>query len=204
MYNYCKHHTTLGGKFRDGTVITDITIPPSCGERILLYVVQTVMKHGGKIWENPAFGTDGSIFLTSITFKSDDAREKCCEEIEKTIEEILENQKAISITPVEGEEDKFEVKLNIKLLFIKFQDIMKKINPAVNFVENNGGWFDGENGQFPGFDALEKARADGTLSEEQAKEIDSALLAFGNFMGAYMIGSQIISDKNTIIVPHKE
>ena len=76
MGNYCKHHTTIGGMFSGGTVITDITIPPSCGERILLFVIQTVMKTGGKIWENPAFGMDGSILLTPITFQSNDAREK--------------------------------------------------------------------------------------------------------------------------------
>ena len=204
MGNYCKHHTTIGGMFSGNTVITDITIPPSCGERILLFVIQTVMKTGGKIWENPAFGMDGSILLTPITFQSNDAREKCCEEIEKTIEKVLENQKPISINPVEGEEDNFEVRLNIKFLFLQFQDIMKKISPAIEFVENHGGWFDGETGQFPGFDALEKARADGTLDEEQAKEIDTALLTFGNFMGAYILGSHLIGDENTTIVPHEE
>lgn len=162
------------------------------------------MKNGGKIWENPGFGMDGSILLTPITFQSNDAREKCCEEIEKTIEKVLENQKPISINSVEGKEDEFELKLNIKFLFLQFQDIMKKISPAIEFVENNGGWFDGETGQFPGFDALEKARADGTLTEEQAKEINTALLAFGNFMGAYILGSHLIGDENTTIVPHKE
>ena len=200
MDNYCKHHTTIGGMFSDGTVITDITIPPSCGERILLFVIQTVMKNGGKIWENPAFGMDGSILLTPITFQSNDAREKCCQEIEKTIEKVLENQNPISITTVEGEEDKFEVRLNIEFLFLQFQNIMEKISPAIEFVESHGGWFDGETGQFPGFDALEKARADGTLGEEQAK----ALLTFGNFMGAYIFGSHLIDDENTTIVPLEE
>ncbi len=204
MGNYFKHHTILGGYFQEGGIVTDITIPPSCGDRILLFVIQTVLKHGGKICESPAFGMDGSIHLSPVRFQNDDAREKCCEEIEKTIETVLENQKPISINPVEGEEEKYEVKLNIKFLFLQFQDIMKKISPAIEFVESNGGWFDRETGQFPGFDALEKARADGTLNEEQAKEIDTALLTFGNFMGAYIIGSHLIGDENTTIVPHEE
>ena len=205
MGNYCKHHQTIGGRFSYGTtIVTDITIPPSCGERLLLFAIQTVMKNGGKIWSNPAFNMDGSMLLTPVTFQSNDGREKCCEEIEKAIETALENQSPTSITPVEGEEEKFEIKLNIKFLFLQFQDIMKKISPAVEYVENNGGWFDSETGQFPGFDALEKARADSTLDEEQAKEIDTALLTFGNFMGAYIIGSHLISDENTTIVPHEE
>lgn len=200
MGNYCKNYQALGLKFIGDSIVTDINIPPSCGERILLFVIQTVIKNGGKIWENPAFGMDGSILLTPITFQSNDAREKCCEEIEKTIEKVLENQKTISINPVEGEEDKFDVKLNVKFLFLQFQDIMKKINPVIEFVENNGGWFDGETGQFPGFDALEKARADGTLNEEQA----IALLTFGNFMGSYILSSHLIGNENTTIVPHEE
>ena len=32
MGNYCKHYTTIRGMFSDATVITDITIPPSCGD----------------------------------------------------------------------------------------------------------------------------------------------------------------------------
>ena len=204
MGNYCKHHHVIGGEFSDNTIVTDITIPPSCGERILLFAIQTVIKNGGKIWGNPAFGMDGSMLLTPITFQSNDGREKCSEEIEKAIETVLESQKPISITSIEGEAEKFEIRLNIKFLFLQFQDIMKKISPAVEYVENNGGWFDHETGRFPGFDALEKARADGTLDEEQAKEIDNALLTFGNFMGAYIIGSHIIGDENTTIVPHEK
>ena len=42
------------------------------------------------------------------------------------------------------------------------------------------------------------------MAKEQAKEIDTALLAFGNFMGAYILGSHLIGDENTTIVPHKE
>lgn len=204
MGNYCKHHQTIGGDFGCDTIVTDITIPPSCGERLLLFTIQTVMKYGGKIWSNPSFSIDGSIILAPVTFQSNYGREKCCEEIEKAIETVLENQKSISITPVEGEEEKFEIKLNIKFLFLQFQDIMKKISPAVEYIENNGGWFDSKTGQFPGFDALEKARADSTLDEEQTKEIDTALLTFGNFMGAYIIGSHLIGSENTTIVPHEE
>ncbi len=203
MSNYCKHHLNIGVGFIDGAIVTDITIPPGCGERLLLFAIQTVMKNGGKIWSDPAFGMDGSILLTPITFQSNDGREKCCKEIEKAIETVLEKQKPISITPFEGEEENFNFKLNIKFLFLQFQDIMKKISPAVEYVENNGGWFDHETGRFPGFDALEKARTDGTLDEERAKEIDNALLTFGNFMGAYNIGSYLISDENTTIVPHE-
>ena len=203
MGNYCKHHYHIGGGFSDGTIVTDITIPPSCGERILLFAIQTVMKNGGKIWNGPGFGVDGSMLLSPITFRTNDGRKRCCEEIEKAIETVLENQKPISITPVEGEKGKYGIRLNIKFLFLQFQDIMKKISPAVEYVENNGGWFNSETGQFPGFDALEKARGDGTLSEEQSKELEEALLAFGNFMGAYIIGSHLIGEDTATIVPHE-
>lgn len=193
MNNYCKTIDTL-----DTTAITHITIPPSCGERTFLFVVQTVMKNGGKIWENPALGSDGSLQLTRVTFQSDDGRKKCCEEIEKAIEKELEKQRPISIKPVEGKEDQFEFRLNIKYLFVEFQKIMKEIYPVLEFVENNGGWFNPETRQFPGFDALEKLR-----DEKETKEIEAAFIAFGNFMGAYMLGAGFIGDDKFAIVPHE-
>ncbi len=204
MCNYCKHHQTLGGRFSTGTIVTEITIPPSCGDRFLPFAVKTIMENGGKIWDNPTIGEDNSIVLTSITFQSNAGREKCCKEIEKSIKTVLKNQKPISITPVEGKNKQFDLKLNIKFLFLQFQEIMKKISPVTEYIENNGGWFDSETEQFPGFDALEKARETGTLNEEQAKEIETALLAFGNFMGAYIIGNHIIKDGEIAIVPHEE
>lgn len=53
MCNYCKHHQTLGGRFSTGTIVTEITIPPSCGDRFLPFAVKTIMENGGKIWDNP-------------------------------------------------------------------------------------------------------------------------------------------------------
>ncbi|MCI8310014.1 MAG: hypothetical protein HFJ45_07620 [Clostridia bacterium] len=189
---YCKNYSNIGGRFYDGTIITSITIPPGCGEQAVSYVLLKVLTLGGKIWENPAIGSDGSFLITPITFNSDESRTECC----KDIEAYIESQMPISINTVEGKENQYNLKLNLKYLFVQFQDIMKKIKPAIDFIENNGGWFDPETKQFSGYDALKKAYPNG-LSEIADTDLHAALIAFCNFMGAYTIGSTYMNDENT-------
>lgn len=98
MDKYCKHYPYfIGGRFSDGTIITRITIPPSCGEQLLLFVFKKISEYHGIIWENPGLGSDGTLLFTTVTFPNDEVRNKCCEEIEEKIETLLENQKAISV-----------------------------------------------------------------------------------------------------------
>ena len=183
----------------DLTVI-DITIPPNCGERLLLSVIQIIEKNDGKIWSDPAFNTDGSILLAPITFKNTDGRVKCCEAIEEVIETFLKKQKPFSFTPIEGEKEQFEILFDFNFLFLQFQNIMKQVYPVVQYIENNGGWFDYKTGQFPGFDALEKARTDGALD----KETERALLTFGNFIVSYLLGKSLIKSDMLEVTHQKE
>ncbi len=172
---------------------------------MLPFIVQTVvMKYGGKIWDNPAFGKDGSILLTPVTFPTPYAREKACTEIENEIEKVVKQQRPISVTPVDGSEEQFELRLNIKFMFAQFQEIMENVNPAFEFIESNGGWLDTKTGKFPGFDALENARKNNTLDEKQAKEIEDALAVFGKFMASYFLGSKLIDENTFNIVPHNQ
>lgn len=189
--NYCKNYTTIGGRFSDDTVITNITIPAGCG-RILQFVVRSVLRNEGKIWENPALGVkDKSILLTTITFPNNEARRKCCEEIEEVIEQtVLMKHRNITVPLAEYGENRFDVNLNLHFLFCEFQSIMKKIRPAIEFIENNGGWFDEKNNQFTGLDELVKARAYGTLDETQK----TALFEFSKFMSSYLLGNHIFDD----------
>lgn len=166
--SYCNTYFTIGNPFCGDTDVTGITIPSGCS-RILQPVLKTVLMNGGIFHHNPAFGgTDKAIFLPFITFPDDEARKKCCEKVDDLIEQtlLIEHQK-ISITLVECNGNKFDANLNLCCLFCQYQDIAKKINPIIKFIEENGGWFDEQTKQSPGFKALIKARANDALTAEQ-------------------------------------
>lgn len=60
---------------------------------------------------------------------------------------------------------------------------MKKLQPILQFIDENGGWADEETGNFLGIDNLTKALDNGTLS----KDVMEALDTLGVFMGEYLI-----------------
>lgn len=165
MSTYYKNYFIMGGSFDDTTCI-EITLPPNRdGIRLLLHVIQTVItEDGGKILNNPALGMDGSVRLTPIIFQSKDAEAHCL----KNLQKIFKN-----VDPIEDDKT--------KLTFTEFQSIIKKIEPAAKFIEDNGGWFNGETGVSPGFYTIEESYHDNSLSENEKE----AFIALVNFMGPY-------------------
>lgn len=198
---YCTHQTSFGQRFSDGTILTTVTIPPSCANqdsKLLVTIFQLVIEHGGKIWENPGISQNGSIVLTPITFFKNEEREKCCSKIE----EMIEKAQIISVKKIEGQEDALQIRVNTKFLFVKFHEILQEIKPATDFIDQNGGWFDPKTGAFPGFDALDDYRHNDSVDRKKAKEIDDAIKIFGKFMMAYIVGYQSLGDGEISIVPH--
>ena len=198
---YCTHATSLGQRFSDGTILTTVTIPPSCVNqdgKLLIEITKMVFKHGGKIWEAPAISQNGSLVLSPITFFQNEEREKCCSEIDK----MIDKHQIISVQKIEGEEEAMQVRVNLKFLFVKFHEILQEIKPATDFIDQNGGWFDPKTGAFPGFDALDDYRHNDSVDSKKAKEIDDAIKVFGKFMMAFIIGYQSLGDDEVSIVPH--
>lgn len=173
-------------------VITEVIIPPSQVSRLELYVMQLMFQLGGKGLDI-GLGSDGSMRIEAF-FYDDAKRQEFCE----TIEKAIDAGQPISVTSTTGEngEEMIELKINLKFMFAEFQAIMDKIQPVIQFIDANGGWFDEETGNFLGVDALETAQGAGTLP----KDVGDAIEIFGTFMGAYMIGSKLISGSS--IVPH--
>ncbi len=185
---YCSNYKALA----NSQIITEVTIPPSQVSRLELYVMQLMFQLGGK-GLNIGMGADGSMLIEAL-FYDDAKRQEFCE----TVEKAIDAGQPISVTSTTGEngDEMLELKINLKFMFAEFQAVMDKIQPVVQFIDANGGWLDEETGNFLGVDALETAQHAGTLP----KDVEEAIETFGTFMGAYMIGSKLISDSS--IVPH--
>lgn len=177
---YKNYYAPLGSLFCDGTILTEVLIPPSIGEDILPLVIDCILRHSGKIWQPPIFKSDGSIVLSPITFHDQTGMETCCKEIESNFEQILQQHTC---------------SFNIKRLYIDFQAILEKIEPAIEFIEDHGGWCDNES--FPGFDALEKAVAEGSSSE-----LNNSFQSLAEFMFKYKIGEKAM-DESTFKISQK-
>lgn len=187
---YCENYRRM----EDMQIITKVIIPPSQVSRLELYVMQLMFQLGGK-GLNIGMGTDGSMLIEAF-FYDDAKRQDFCE----TVEKAIDAGQPISLTSITGEngEEMLELNFNLKFMFAEFQAVMDKIQPVIQFIDTNGGWFDEETGNFLGVDALEIAHGAGTLP----KDIEQAIETFGTFMGAYMIGSKLISGIS--IVPHND
>ena len=185
---YCKSYRGID----DMQIITEVIIPPSQVSRLHLYVMQLMFQLGGK-GLNLGMGVDGSMLIEAF-FYDDAKRQEFCE----TVEKAIDAGQPISVTSTTGEngEEMLELKINLKFMFVEFQAVMDKIQPVIQFIDTNGGWLDEETGNFLGVDALETAQDTGTLP----KDVEEAIETFGTFMGAYMIGSKLISGSS--IVPH--
>lgn len=185
---YCKSYRGID----DMQIITEVIIPPSQVSRLQLYVMQLMFQLGGK-GLNLGMGVDGSMLIEAF-FYDDAKRQEFCE----TVEKAIDAGQPISVTSTTGEngEEMLELKINLKFMFVEFQAVMDKIQPVIQFIDTNGGWLDEETGNFLGVDALETAQDTGTLP----KDVEEAIETFGTFMGAYMIGSKLISGSS--IVPH--
>lgn len=185
---YCKSYRGID----DMQIITEVIIPPSQVSRLQLYVMQLMFQLGGK-GLNLGMGVDGSMLIEAF-FYDDAKRQEFCE----TVEKAIDAGQPISVTSTTGEngEEMLELKINLKFMFVEFQAVMDKIQPVIQFIDTNGGWLDEETGNFLGVDALETAQDTGTLP----KDVEEAIETFGIFMGAYMIGSKLISGSS--IVPH--
>lgn len=172
---YYNNFYALDGQFPDGTVLTEVLIPPSIGEDILLLVMHCILRHSGKIWQPPTFKSDGSIVLSPITFQDKTGMKTCCEEIESNIERFLQQPTS---------------SFSIKSLYMDFQDAIEKMEPAINFIEEHGGWCDNES--FPGFDALEEA-----VDEEKASpKLIHSFEYLAKFMLQYKLGEKLMDGKD--------
>ena len=162
---YCTNsYYGIGGRFNPGTIITQVKIPPSCGN-LLLFVFKKVSEYNGLIWDNPYLGSDGTVLLGTVTFTDDIKRSKCCEEINQKIETMLKQQKAISV--------------------------------LIDFIDNNGGWFDSETGKLLGFNELEKAFRENLLDEDTESILQDAIFVSSELMRSYLIGySKCDADEN--------
>ena len=183
MANYYKNYETPGIKFNNSSIVTEFILPRFCSEELLQFVIQIIRECEGVLWNNPLTKDDGSISLYPVTFESDEYRTECCE----IVESIIEQQSRTSF------------KLNVRSLFIEYQLIQEKIRPIIEYIENNGGWCDIEQDQFAGYDALADAIKNKRLNDDEFK----ALILFGNFMTANVIGKQFINVDESCIVPNK-
>lgn len=179
--NYCNSYRLLENQ----SVITMVIIPPTVVERLELYVMQSVFNFNGKIMR-VGLGADESM-LFEVIFQDNTKRQMFCEEVNREIEECLPFKMSSSMEK-DGKEA-LNVKLDLREALERFREIMEEIRPAIQFIEENGGWLDKKTGEFPGMDALKKALKEERMSDEMMK----AIIALGNFMAINIIGKQVLN-----------
>lgn len=183
--SYCESFMPVNSRYP----ITTITIPPDQVRRMELRVMQLIIQFKGKPM-GVGLGTDKDSLIYQAIFFDDATRKQFCDTVDKEID----SGRPITINKLDGQNgEDYEVKINLKFMLSKFHSIMDELKPLLSYIEENGGWPTSEE-KFPGADALDKAIRDNTLSPE----ILNAISTFGNFMGAYYLGSVSIAGPASI------
>lgn len=91
---------------------------------------------------------------------------------------------------------------NILQMYGEFGMLYAKMLPLIHFIEENGGWSDSDDGDFPGFAALRSSCSSGNLPQEVMTSLDDVEL----FMKLYSIGNEFVKSQKvtTKIIPHDE
>lgn len=182
--NFCNSYHFL----EDQSDVTMVIVPPSVVERIELHVIQLIFRYDGKPMR-VGVGYDNSR-LYEVIFRDNTKKEMFCKEVNKKIEESLPFK--MSSTMEKGGKEVLDVKISLNQAFERYQELMEEIQPAIQFIEENGGWMDKKTGKFPGMEALKKALQEGNLPNKKKE----AIIALANFMAINIIGKQLLNTED--------
>lgn len=182
--NFCNSYHFL----EDQSDVTMVIVPPSVVERIELQVIQLIFRYDGKPMR-VGVGDDNSR-LYEVIFRDNAKKEMFCKEVNKKIEESLPFK--MSSTREKGGKEFLDVKISLNQAFESYQELMEEIQPAIQFIEENGGWMDKKTGKFPGMEALKKALQEGNLPNKKKE----AIIALANFMAINIIGKQLLNTED--------
>ena len=183
MIPVCKNRTDLF----EGKVITQVDIPYDLSYKLgLSDKVERLLIGRGSLVCYPSHDCSGYLHIL-VHIEDENQRTTFCDEVSDLVNAAL----AIKFVPsVENGQATVQVKFNFKQMYYLFSKKMVRFQPALDFIDENGG-FDLENPNDPsGVTVLESSMTDGTIPDEVRK----AYADLGSFMASYIFGKLAMGD----------